>query len=123
MHGRGVFSLAIFVAACSSAVAAEVLTGPQLTELLAGGKTVHLGGPGTGYSGDLVLSPDGTGSGSATTDDKKKIKLQGTWKIKDDTFCRTWKGIDKGKEVCETWLLVEPSKVKVFLEIGTNWWD
>jgi hypothetical protein len=91
--------------------------------VLTGGKTVHLGGPGTGYSGDLVLSPDGTGSGSATTDDKKKIKLQGTWKIKDDTFCRTWKGIDKGKEVCETWLLVEPNKVKVLLEIGSNWWD
>ena len=111
------------VAASTCALASESLTGAQLNELLSGGKTIHLGGPGSGYSGELVLTPDGKGSGSAVTDAKKKIKLQGTWVIKDDKFCRTWKGIDGGKEVCETWLLIEPKKVKVLLEIGANSWD
>jgi hypothetical protein len=123
MKLAGILALASVAGFVTGASAGESMTGAQLTELLSAGKTIKLGGPGAGYSGELVLSPDGKGKGEATTDDKKKVKIQGTWVVKDDKFCRTWKGIDKGKEVCETWLLVEPNRVKVLLEIGTNSWD
>ncbi len=47
------------------AIAEEAMTGAQLSEALSAGKTVKLGGPGsTGYSGELVLTPDGKGKGA-----------------------------------------------------------
>ena len=107
--------------------AEEAMTGAQLTELLSAGKTIKLGGPGTGYSGELVLNADGTGKGEAKTDDgKNTFVIEGTWQIKGDTLCRTWAALDEGKKVCETWVMVEPKKVKVMnadKELGVNSWD
>jgi hypothetical protein len=109
------------------AAAEEAMTGAQMKELLAGGKTIMLGGPGTGYSGELALTADGKGKGQAKTDDgSKTFMIEGTWEIRDDTFCRTWAEISDGKEVCETWILIEPKKVRVMngeKEVGTNYWD
>jgi hypothetical protein len=109
------------------AIADETMTGDQLSDLLAGGKTIMLGGPGTGYSGELVLTADGKGKGGAKTDDgSKTFVIEGTWEIRDDKFCRTWAEISKGKEVCETWIIVAPNKVKVMdgdKQIGVNYWE
>jgi hypothetical protein len=122
----------IFVAAAMAllsvpASAEEAMTGAQMKELLAGGKAIKLGGPGTGYSGELVFTPDGKGKGEAKTDDgSKTFVIEGTWEIKDDTLCRTWTELDEGKEVCETWILLEPKKVKVMngeKELGVNYWE
>jgi hypothetical protein len=102
--------LAVMAAACSgSAMADETMTGDQLAELLADGKTIMLGGPGTGYSGELVLTADGKGKGEAKTDDgSKTFVIEGTWEIRDDKFCRIWAEISEGKEVCETWVVMAP---------------
>ena len=109
------------------ASAEEAMTGEQLKELLSADKTIKLGGPGTGYSGELLLTADGKGKGEAKTDDgKNTFRIEGTWEIRDDTFCRTWTELDEGKEVCETWLLVEPKKVTVKdgdRVLGTNYWE
>ena len=127
MKAISLFALAAIVGLGGPALAEEVMTGAQLKELLANGKTIKLGGPGTGYSGELVLSPDGKGKGEAKTDDgSKTFAIEGTWEIKDDTFCRTWAAFDDGKEVCETWVLIEPKKVKVMngdKEVGSNHWE
>lgn len=120
-------AIALVATAASQAVAEEAMTGAEMTALLSGGKTIMLGGPGTGYSGELALNADGTGKGKAATDDgSKTFMIEGTWEIRDDTFCRIWAEISDGEEVCETWVLVEPKKVKVMngdKEIGTNFWD
>lgn len=118
----------VLAAGCSgSAMADETMTGDQLAELLAGGKTIMLGGPGTGYSGELVLTADGKGKGEAKTDDgSKTFVIEGTWEIRDDKFCRSWAEISEGKEVCETWVVMAPKKVKVMdgeKEIGVNYWE
>lgn len=105
--------------------AGKVMKGPQLETLLANGKTITLGGKGEGYVGTLVLAKDGTGSGSAKTDDGKTITLQGTWKIKGDKFCRAWEALDSGKEVCETWRVKSPTQAEIFVgkkRSGLNSW-
>jgi hypothetical protein len=111
----------------ASAMADQTMTGDQLSELLAGGKTIMLGGPGIGYSGELVLTADGKGKGEAKTDDgSKTFVIEGTWEIRDDKFCRVWAEIGEGKEMCETWVIVAPNKVKVMSgekEIGVNYWE
>lgn len=116
----------LLVATMSIASASEKkMSNADLTALLEGGKTIKLGGPGEGYSGELTLSADGTGSGSAKTDDGTVIKIEGVWLIKGDEFCRTWKGLDGGKEVCETWILVSENKAHVMNgknKIGVNRW-
>ena len=97
----------------------------DLKNLLEGGKTLQLGGDGMGYKGTLVLSADGTGEGSAQPDNGTKISISGKWHIKGSKFCRTWKDLDDGKEVCETWNLVAPNKVEVYQGkdmIGVNSW-
>lgn len=102
------------------------MTEAQLTDLLAKGRTIHLGGPGAGYTGELVLTADKTGKGEMKSDAGKVTVINGTWRIKGDRFCRTWKGIDDGKEVCEVWQPVEAKKVKVIVkkkDAGVNWWD
>ncbi|MDQ1249750.1 MAG: hypothetical protein QG597_4126, partial [Actinomycetota bacterium] len=115
MRGTGVlFAAAAIVAFATASAAEETMTGADLTELLSGGKTIKLGGPGMGYSGELVLTADGKGKGEAETEDgKNTFVLEGTWEIKGDTFCRKWAAFDDGKEVCETWVMTEPNKVKV----------
>ena len=102
------------------------MTEAQLTELLKAGRTIHLGGPGAGYMGELVLAADKSGKGEMKSDAGKVTVLDGTWRIKGDRFCRTWKGVDDGKEVCEIWQPVDAKKVKVIVkkkEVGVNWWD
>ena len=65
------------IAAFTTASAAEkAMTGTQLTELLSGGITIKLGGPGMGYSGELVLTADGKGKGEAKTEDGKNTLLR-----------------------------------------------
>ncbi len=99
-----------FVTGQSSA-ADKAMTGDELSALLANGKTIHLGGKGTGYSGELTLNADGTGAGSAQTDDgKKHFKIEGTWEIRDGAFCRVWHDLDDGKDVCETWVKTGPRR-------------
>lgn len=105
--------------------AGKAMKGSQLETLLANGKTINLGGKGEGYAGTLVLAKDGTGKGSAKTDDGKTITLQGTWKIKGDKFCRAWEALDSGKEVCETWRVKSPTQVEVYVgkkRAGLNSW-
>lgn len=97
----------------------------DLTALLEGGKTLQLGGKDMGYSGSLVLSADGTGKGSAKTDDGTEIVLEGKWRIRGDKFCRTWEAIDDGREVCERWRLVAPNSAEIYQgqeKVGLNSW-
>lgn len=97
----------------------------ELKSLLEGGKTLQLGGKGMGYTGSLDIAADGTASGAAQPDSGEKIVLKGKWRIKGNAFCRTWEGMDGGKEVCERWRLVEPNKVEVYVGkemTGVNSW-
>jgi hypothetical protein len=127
---RNVLGLASTLAAalalsCAVQAAEKRMSGAELSALLANGKTVKLGGPGEGYSGELVLSADGKGSGSAKTDGGTVIKIEGAWAVKGDKFCRTWSGLDDGKEICETWVLVGTNKVHVMngkKKVGVNHW-
>lgn len=120
------FALLIFSTMAGPVESADkALKEGDLKALLASGKTFQLGGKGMGYSGTLDLSADGAGTGSAKTDDGTVIKISGSWQIKGDKFCRTWKELDGGKEVCETWRLTSPNHVDVFRgkkKIGANSW-
>ena len=128
MPRSGVLLASLFAAsvACGAALADEAgMTGDQLTALLAGGKTIGLGGPGSGYDGELVLNADGTGSGQAKTAEGDELTLTGTWSIKGDQFCRAWKEFDDGAEVCETWVPDGENRVRVLVngeEVGVNHW-
>ena len=111
--------------ATAPALAADAMTNAELTALLSGGKTIALGGPDAGYTGELTLNADGTGKGEAKTDDGKVLTLTGTWRIEGDHFCPTWQEFNDGKEVCETWVKDGTNKVKVMLggeQIGVNHW-
>jgi hypothetical protein len=101
------------------------MTGEELTALLQNGKKITLGGKGMGYKGSLAVKADGTASGSAKPDNGDAIQLSGTWRIKGDKFCRKWKAVDGGKEVCETWRKEGNRKAAVFAggkQIGMNSW-
>ena len=120
-----VFVLPLFVATAAFAQSGKQMTNEQLVQLTANGVTLKLGGEGMGYAGNLKLSRDGKGKGSATTDGGGKVSLSGTWKIKDGMFCRTWKEHNNGKEVCETWYLTSGNSVEVYNgkeKIGVNSW-
>ena len=113
------------VATFSAAYAGETMTGAELTALLSGGKTIKLGGPNTGYNGELAMNADGTGKGQAKTDGGRVIKIEGTWKIKGDQVCRIWEDLDDGKEVCETWEKDGTNRVQVMVDgksIAVNYW-
>jgi len=113
------------VLAGSSVGMADDMTGAEIKALLAEGKTITLGGPGEGYQGKLTLNTDGTGKGSAKPDAGKAISISGKWKIKGNTFCRTWKGLDGGKEVCETWQKDGANRAIVMVggtKVGVNSW-
>ena len=116
---------AVFLLIAGPAMAQDAMTGDELEALLGTDKTILLGGPGAGYAGELAAKSDGTASGSAKTDAGKVIQLEGIWYIKDNAFCRAWKGIDDGKEICETWVKDGENKVRVMVdgkEIGVNHW-
>ena len=120
----------LLVASCvvlgslTAAMAAD-MTGAELRALTQNGKTLMLGGGGAGYRGTLMINADGTASGSVATDNGKRIEIQGTWRIGGNKFCRMWKSIDGGKEVCEKWQKDGNNRVTVLAngkKIGTNSW-
>lgn len=122
--------LATFIASmilATSTIAAEKMTGKELTALLANGKEILLGGEGKGYKGNLVLTKDGKGKGHVTLDSGEIIPIEGVWKIQKNRFCRTWKGgRDAGKQVCETWVKTGPKAVEVMVgkkSVGNNYWN
>jgi len=121
-----IYALAFLVASVPHAGAADkALTGDELKALVSNGKNLILGGKGEGYSGKLSLNKDGTAKGKATPDGGKAFTIEGTWKIKGDTFCRKWADLDKGKEVCETWRVKSPTQVEVYVgksKSGVNSW-
>lgn len=103
----------------------KAMTSAQLETLLKGGATITLGGKGEGYLGTLVVSKDGTAKGAAKTDQGNEIKIEGIWRIKGDKFCRTWKDMDKDKEVCETWRIRSSNEAEVYVgkkRAGLNSW-
>jgi hypothetical protein len=115
----------VFVLLAGSALAQEAMTGDELEALLGDDRTISLGGPGAGYTGELALKSDGTATGTAKTDKGEVMQIDGLWYIEGNKFCRTWKSIDGGKEVCETWIKDGENKVRVLVdgkEIGTNHW-
>ncbi|WP_377290780.1 hypothetical protein [Rhizobium sp. SG2393] len=122
---RAAFGVLIFSAATATA-AEKDMTKVDFENLLKDGKTLQLGGKGMGYTGSLVLTSDGKASGSALPDGGQKIDIVGTWRIKDNKFCRTWEKLDGGKEICERWRLVAPNKVEVYQgkkKMGVNSWN
>lgn len=120
-----IISLAVIFAVPALAQTKGALSGSQLEALTKDGFNVMLGGAGKGYFGNLKLSKNGWGEGSAKTDAGQTIKIEGTWVIRDGKFCRTWKELDRGKEVCETWVAISPRSVDVYngkKRIGVNSW-
>ncbi|WP_431321575.1 hypothetical protein [Rhizobium sp. YTU87027] len=119
--------IAMTVAICGPAAAAEKMTGEELTALLGRGKELILGGPGKGYAGSLTLDANGSGKGQVKLDNGQVIPIEGVWAIKKDKFCRTWKGgRDAGKEICETWVKTGPKSVEVMVgkrDLGVNSWN
>lgn len=114
---------ALLVAAgASQAQELNYLSGDEIRALLAQPVTITLVGP--GHTGNVVLSPDGTGVGEATLKDGKKLDVSGTWEIDGDQFCRKWE-FNKPKRVCENWERVGERAVSVYIDdefVGTNSW-
>lgn len=125
-HYINIILIFIFIFTPCIAISSEnQMTGEQLNQLLSEGKTLTLGGEGEGYEGELILNADGTGKGQWETTKGKKGKIDGTWEIVDNEFCRVWKEVSKGKRVCERWIIIEDNKVEVRngdKRIGVNSW-
>lgn len=86
---------ALFIGIASPSAAAN-LTGAQMkTEIV--GKTVFFKTK-KGNTGRVRYSKNGKSKLSKTNFDLKKDS--GTWRIKGNKFCTTWKVIRKGKERC-----------------------
>ena len=123
---KGCTVLAVLFASSAAFSQDGQMSGDELKALLSAGKEISLGGPGTGYSGSLMLNTDGTGAGNAKTDDgKKTFVLTGSWSIKGNEFCRAWKEFDKGEEVCESWVKTGNRQVDVLVagkKVGVNHW-
>ena len=120
-----VFAFVLSAAGVAFAQSGKPLTNEQLVQLTENGITLKLGGEGEGYVGSLKLSKNGKGKGSATTDSGDKISIVGTWKIVDGKFCRTWKDLNDGKQLCETWYPTSGSSVDVYdgkRKVGVNSW-
>jgi len=120
-----VATAAAILASSTGTFAGDAMTGAELTALLGNGKTIKLGGPGTGYTGELAMNADGTGKGKAKTDGGKIINVVGTWKINGNQVCRIWEDLDDGKEVCEIWEKDGTNRVQVMVDgksIGINYW-
>lgn len=120
--------LATFAAlaiACAPAMAKEQrLKTSELSDLLRGGKTIQVTGAGETFTGTLVLTSDGKGTGNGKVG-PKEITFSGTWSIKKNRFCHNWAGAG-GNETCDSWILIEPKKVKVVskkTEVGIISWD
>lgn len=116
-------TIALFAGTASSQD--KTMTQDQLEKLTANGVTLKLGGEGHGYSGVLQLTADGTGKGSAKTDDGTVLSLTGSYEVRDGQFCRSWVEFDAGAEVCETWIFTSENSVDVMVDgnkIGVNSW-
>ncbi|NEX47392.1 hypothetical protein G3572_14355 [Rhodobacter sp. ETT8] len=103
----------------------KAMTAEQMAAMTSNGVTLTLGGPGMGYKGSLELTKDGKGKGSAVTDAGQKISISGTWRLNGNMFCRTWRDLDGGKEVCETWHPISSRSVEVYngkSKLGVNSW-
>ena len=116
---------AIMMFSAPFATAAEgEMTGEELSALLGAGKKINLGGGREDYSGVLDIKSDGTASGSVQVPGKT-IPLDGTWKIADNRFCRKWREVDAGAEVCEVWKKIGDGRVEAQVngkKVGLNWW-
>ena len=110
------------------AVAADkikILNAKQMAALLSSGKTIKVTGAGDHYSGKLVLTADGKGSGEVTLADGKTVALTGTWQLKRFQFCHKWQDIEPA-EVCENWVPIGPNKALILvkrIEVGVVTWD
>ena len=130
LYNISCIAIFLFIFSPLMALSAETqMTGAQLKQLLEEGKTLILGGEGEGYTGELELYPDGTGKGQWVTNKGKKGKIEGTWEIVGDEFCRVWKEVSGGKRVCERWIIVGENKVEVrkkkngkYTKAGINSW-
>ena len=122
----GLLIIFLFIFSPCIAMSSETqMTGTQLKQLLGERITLTLGGEGEGYTGELLLNADGTGKGQALTDKGKKMRIEGTWEIVGDEFCRIWKEVSKGKKVCERWIIIGDNKVEVRKgdkRVGVNSW-
>ncbi len=118
-------ALAVMILSVPFAMAADGdMTGEELTTLVGAGKKINLGGDGEGYSGSLDIKGDGTASGSIQVPGNT-IPIDGTWTIVQNRFCRKWRAIDAGAEVCEVWNKVGDGRVAVMVngkKAGVNWW-
>jgi len=105
----------------------HTMTSAELSALLKDGKTLTLGGPGMGMTGQLVINKDGSAAGQGKLDSGQTFTISGKWLIKGNQFCRTWQGgRDSGKQVCETWVMTGPTTVKSMVkgkQIGVNSWS
>ena len=120
------FTFSLLVASAALAQSGTAMTTEQLTQLTANEITLKLGGEGMGYAGSLKLSNNGKGEGSVNVNaGGGKHSISGTWKIEDGKFCRIWKDVNKGQQVCETWYLTAERAVEVYngkQKIGVNSW-
>jgi hypothetical protein len=115
----------VMLAAFPAAAKDKRLKGAEITAMLSGGKTIRITSAGKGYTGEVVLTPDGKGAGQGKTGDGKTVEIAGTWSVKKNRFCHQWTGLDT-KEVCEAWIQIEPKKVRVVIkkqEIAVIAWD
>lgn len=119
-------ALALTVTGCAATRGPEgALSGQQLTDLTANGLTMDIGTPGTGFSGELELSADGTGEGYFDNPEGERTPLTGTWEVRDGQFCRVWAAVNNGEEVCEDWVPMDATSVAVLVDgrqIGVNSW-
>ena len=119
------FAFAASIAAGTALAQGKPMTQGQLEQLTGNGVKLQLGGPGEGYSGELILTADGRGSGAVTTDSGNKLTLTGTYEIRNGQFCRKWVEFNDGAEACETWLLTTGNSATVMFngeKIGVNSW-
>lgn len=101
------------------------MTGAQMTSLFSYTRVIKLGGPSSGYYGMIYLRPNFTGRGLAFFADGSTKTITGTWRIANNRFCRKFVEFDNGAEICERWVFLTDSSVKVFngtTQIGVNSW-
>jgi hypothetical protein len=101
------------------------MTGAQMVNLFSYTRIIKLGGPSSDYYGMLYLRANGTGRGLAFLADGSTKTITGTWAVSNNFFCRTWAEFDGGARVCERWVFLTDSSVKVFkgtTQIGVNSW-
>ncbi len=103
---------------------ADHMTGAELQALLSQGRTLRLGGPEEGYSGEVRLAADGTGDGEVVFTNGRAMQFVGTWAVEGDRFCREWSFNEYLRE-CETWRRLGDNKAEVFIDgkrVGLNSW-